>query len=387
MATILKILQICPYDIGRHGGVQRHILDLSAALQRAGHTVALIAPGAPSAPVAVGNALFAGSRRAVRMFGTAFELGWIRSGEMESLDGYLHDNAFDIAHFHTPWSPFVPYQVLRRLAGSATRCVATFHDTPPPTLGGGLRSMLYRVLSRRLSRRLDAAIAVSTAPAGYLSLAGDCRLHLLPGCIDLAPVRAAGEHRPAGRLGGSILFVGRLEPRKGVEVLIRAFARLAQALPDARLTICGDGAERPALQAQAERLRLAGRIFFLGALDERGKLEQFASADLFCAPSPYGESYGLVLAEAMAAGLPVVAAANSGYRTVLTEAGAAGLVPPGDAQALAAKLEQFLRDPALRAGAAAWGREASRAADVDERLHEFLAIYAAARSKREAPGK
>jgi phosphatidylinositol alpha-mannosyltransferase len=387
MPTILKILQICPYDIGRHGGVQRHILDLSAALQRAGHAVGLIAPGAPSSPVAVENSLFAGARREVRMFGTAFEVGWIRGGEAGALERYLHDNAFDIAHFHTPWSPFLPYQVFRRVRGGATRCVATFHDTPAPGLGGGLRSVLYRGASRALSRHLDAAIAVSSAPAAYLRLAPACELYVMPACIDLAPLRAAGARRPAGRPPRRILFVGRLEPRKGADVLVAAFAQLAEALPDARLTICGEGAERAQLQARAQRLRVDGRISFLGAVGEREKQEQFARADLFCAPSPYGESFGLVLAEAMAAGLPVVAAANSGYRTVLTGAGAEGLVPPGDAAALAGKLAACLSDAGLRARLAAWGRAEAGRADVGERLPDFLRIYAGARSKREAPGK
>jgi phosphatidylinositol alpha-mannosyltransferase len=380
MATILNILQICPYDVGRHGGVQRHILDLCAALERAGHAVALIAPGEPSAPVAVGKVLFAGSRRVVRMHGTAFEVGWIGGGQIALLERFLREGAFDVAHFHTLWSPFLPYQVFRRVRGGATRCVATFHDMPPPTFGGALRRAFYGFASRRLSRRLDEAIAVSEAPASYLSLAPACRLHVLPGCIDLAGARAAGNSRPAGGGARNILFLGRLEPRKGADLLIAAFARIAGALPEARVTFCGEGAERPALEAQAARLGLAGRIDFPGAPDERGKLEQLARADLFCAPSPYGESYGLVLAEAMAAGLPVVAAANSGYRTVLTGEGAAGLAPPGDTAALAARLEAFLRDPALRARAAAWGREASGAADVNLRLNDFLQIYAGARS-------
>jgi len=387
MPTILKILQICPYDIGRHGGVQRHILDLSAALQRAGHAVGLVAPGAPSSPVAMENSLFAGTRRAVKMFGTAFEVGWIRGGEFEVLERFLHDNAFDIAHFHTPWSPFLPYQVFRRVRGGATRCVATFHDTPAPGFSGDVRSALYRVASRVLSRHLDAAIAVSSAPAGYLWPAPGCELHVMPACINLAPLRAAGGRRPAGRPPRNILFVGRLEPRKGADVLISAFAQLAATLPDARLTVCGDGAERAGLQARAQRLGAGERIFFLGAVGEQEKHEQFARADLFCAPSPYGESFGLVLAEAMAAGLPVVAAANSGYRTVLSGPGADGLVPPGDAAALARKLAACLSDAGLCARLSAWGRGAAGRADVNERLPEFLGIYAAARSKREARGK
>jgi phosphatidylinositol alpha-mannosyltransferase len=210
---------------------------------------------------------------------------------------------------------------------------------------------------------------------------------ILPPCIDLSAERAidAGPRPTPG--AARVLFVGRLEPRKGVAVLIRAFSRLAASRPDARLTVCGDGAERPALQALARELGVAGRIEFSGALQEEAKRALYARHEVFCAPSPYGESFGLVIAEAMAAGLPVVAAANAGYRTLLTGAGAEGLVPPWDAASLAARLERMLGDAEARGRLATWGRRAALRADVNERLADFLELYAAgARSNGEGSG-
>jgi len=375
----VKILQVCPYDLRRPGGVQRHVLDLAAALRREGHDVRLLAPGAPALPFAVGQ-------RMLHALGTSFEAGWVPRDARTALARYLASERFDVAHLHAPWSPFLPLQVLRALEGTGTARVATFHDLPPPTTAGSALRALYRPLSRWLSGRLEAAIAVSPAPAGHLRLAAGCPLYVMPACIELAELRKIGIAR-AGGGGARLLCIGRLEPRKGVDVLLRAFARLRAARPDASLTLLGDGDERAALEALARSLRIADAVVFLGAADEAEKRSQLAQADVLCAPARHGESFGLVLVEAMAAGVPVVSADNAGYRTVLTGAGAAGLAPAGDAAALADRLAAVLGDDALRARLSGWGRDAAAVADLRARLPEFLAIYASARSKRERAGK
>ncbi|MEW6690420.1 MAG: glycosyltransferase family 4 protein [Pseudomonadota bacterium] len=371
----MRILQVCPYDLDRPGGVQRHIVDLCAALERAGHVAAILAPGPAPQPAPAASRIYLGARRRLRMFGTAFEIAWVDARQTQALERLLREDAFDVLHLHTPWVPFLQWQVLRR--ATAPRVVATFHETLAPTGAGHARGALYRVLSRALSRRLDVAIAVSEAPAEYLRLEPRCALRILPPCIDLAAERAIEAPRPGAARASRVLFVGRLEPRKGVAVLIRAFSRLAASRPDASLTVCGDGAQRPALQALARDLGVADRIEFSGALGDEAKRALYARHDLLCAPSPYGESFGLVIAEAMAAGLPVVAAANPGYRTLLTGPGAQGLVAPWDAGALAARMEQVLGDAEMRGSLAAWGRRAALRADVHQRLADFLEVYGA----------
>jgi phosphatidyl-myo-inositol alpha-mannosyltransferase len=223
-----------------------------------------------------------------------------------------------------------------------------------------------------LSKRLDAVIAVSSAPARHLRVVEGTRLVLLPGCIDLKPY--AGLARGGGE-GYTILGVGRLEPRKGVLVLIEAFSQVKREEPRAKLVICGDGEQRGDAQALAARLGVADSIAFAGALPDAERLALYTRADVFCSAAPYGESYGLVLAEAMAAGLPVVAAANEGYRTVLTGDGAAGLVRPNDAADLACRLVHVLGSNELRACLTQWGRENAWRSDVNGRLAEFLALY------------
>ncbi|MBI5330539.1 MAG: glycosyltransferase family 4 protein [Betaproteobacteria bacterium] len=371
----MRILEVCPYHLDRPGGVQRHILDLARALGRAGHDVTVLAPGAPGRERQEERdgyrILRLGRFRLWRLHGTAFEAARADAGELAWLADLHRQTPFAAVHFHTLWTPWLPWQVYRLLAGRGPRCVATFHDTPPPSWSGQLARQAFRLMSRLLSRRLDAAIAVSDAPASHLWLAPNCRLHTLPPCIDLRPLLEASPPQGDGR---TILFLGRLEPRKGALLLIRAFALLRQTHPAARLCLAGDGAQAGAARALAAQLGVAQAVDFPGAPDEAAKRRLYRAADLFCAPSPYGESYGLVLAEAMAAGLPVVAAANAGYRTVLTGPGAAGLVAPGDAAALAARLAALLDAPEARRELAAWGRRQALNTDIHTRLEAFQAV-------------
>ena len=376
----MRVLEVCPYDIARPGGVQRHILDLARALGQAGHDAVVLAPGSDAAPTWEQRdgyrVLRIGGFREWRMHGTAFEATWASSQELDALARLHEERPFDVIHFHTLWTPLLPWQVFRRLAGRVPRRVATFHDTPPPTLSGRITRVAFRLLSRALSSRLDAAIAVSESPAGHLRLAPTCACHRLPPVIDLAPLLELPRPSRDGQ-APTLLFIGRLEPRKGALLLIEAFAQVRRTHPAARLVICGDGVQAGAARALATRLAVADAIQFTGRLDEAAKRRLYGEADLFCAPSPYGESYGLVLVEAMAAGLPVVAAGNSGYRGVLTGPGAAGLVPPGNVAELAARLSEFLDAPALCRELSTWGRGHALSADVTTRLADFVAVLTA----------
>jgi phosphatidylinositol alpha-mannosyltransferase len=280
----------------------------------------------------------------------------------------------------------MPWQVWLRLARlPRVARVATFHDTPPNGWSGQLMRAIFGVASARLSRHLQAAIPVSIAPAAHLRLHAACHQTILPGCIDLAPYREMAGLRDAAL---RVLFVGRLEPRKGVLVLLQAWKTVQTCVPQARLVICGDGPQRDEARELVSQLSLVGSVDFVGAVDDAGKRDWMRRSSLFCAPSLFGESYGLVLAEAMAAGLPVIAAANAGYREVLTGALAQGLVAPGDVDALARKLVEWLSDAGLRERMSELGAQAYGRADVGQQLHQFEAIYAdALRSKLEGTGQ
>lgn len=379
----MRILLVCPYDLARPGGVQRHVLDLANALTTDGHVVAVLAPGGIARDDAPFQTVVLGRFRVLQVLGTAFEVSWADQRRvLEALSRFRPE----IVHFHTLWTPFLSWQVwslLRRFPKVAR--IATFHDTPPQGWTGRAIRRVFQVASWQLSRSLQAAIAVSTAPANHLAIRSGCPLHILPGCIGLGPYRALSVRRE-GQL--RVLFTGRLEPRKGVLVLIQAWSEVSRALPDAQLVICGDGPQAEEARSLVERLALGNTVQLLGAVDEAEKLRQLGTATVFCAPSLYGESYGLVLVEAMAAGVPVVAAANDGYRQVLHGPGSLGLVEPGDVPGLANALITVLEDLPLRQRLSAWGLEASRSADLEAQLPAFLKIYAeAGRSKLDGSGQ
>ena len=356
----MKILQICPYDLHRPGGVQRHILSLADAMRRRGHEVKILSPG-PAPQDAPPDCLYAGQRRVISLSGTQFEVSRASPREMGDLAAKLAVWGPDVAHYHTIWDPLLPLQLFRRLKIAS---VNTFHDTPPDTLSGKALRFAFGMMAKHyFLPRLDAAVAVSPAPAQHL----DGKAEILPPVTDLS--RFLGNpRRPDSNF--TVLFYGRLEPRKGIRVLLDAWKRKRSNM---RLVIAGSGPlETDVIAAAAED----PSIQHFPRPDDDGLLHLLSRAHLAVFPSPYGESFGIVLTEALAAGLPVIAAANAGYVNVLTGEGARGLVKPGDASALMRKIEEFRRKPV----AAEWGARHAARFDSTARAPEFEALFHRARA-------
>lgn len=379
----MRIVQVCPYDPDRHGGVQRHMHALVAALAARGHDTLIIAPGTPRA--AEQGLWRLGAMRSVRFAGTQFEVTWAPRGELAATTAALGRWQPDVVHFHTPWDPLMPWQLFQR---TSVARVATFHDTPPPGLTGAALRSLFKPLSRYLLARLDGAIAVSEAPLGHLRPgARGVQPIVLPPVTDLAPffaVQKTREQRP------SVLFLGRLEPRKGIGVLLDAVTLLATGavplpkdLPQPRFVIAGDGEQRGLVRATQATLG-ADWIEFVPSPPLAGQLSFLGRATLAVSPALYGESFGIVLAEALASGTPVIAADNAGYRTVLTGPGSGLLVPAGDAGALALRIAALLGDDAERERLARWGRDHARPFDAAGRIGDFEDFYRDAMARHAA---
>ncbi len=378
----MKIAQICPYDFDRPGGVQSHIRDLSLALERLGHEVTVIAPemgASPERPWGLKVAR-AGRARKVRWGATNFELTLALGEDRKRLDALIADGGFDVIHYHTMWVPLVPYQIFRR---SRTANVATFHDTTAKTLGGRMLRTLFRSISKRLLPKLDAVIAVSPAPTENLR-AREVTVHIVPPCTDLRRFADwKGRARKYGNGRINILFVGRLEKRKGVQHLMHAYAALCEAKLPVRLLIAGSGPEEKRLRSFAA-LRKLPEVVFIGSFETGDTPGLYGESDIMCAPSPYGESFGIVIAEAMASGKPVVAAANEGYRHLLTGEAARLLVPPGDEGALYWALRSLVVDAALRNRLCEWGRTEAMRYDSETVAPQLVAIYQEAIAKAKA---
>jgi phosphatidylinositol alpha-mannosyltransferase len=255
--------------------------------------------------------------------------------------------------------------------------VGTFHASIA-------RSRAYRVAGpalRPLYRRLAARIAVSEEARRTIEhVFGKGDVSVIPNGVEWS--RFSGLPPPSGSL---VLFVGRMEKRKGTAVLVEAFIRLAERRPDAELVLAGEGPERAAVE-KAIPDALRDRVVLTGRVDPAELAEVFGRASVIAAPSLGGESFGIVLLEAMSAGRPVVASSIPGYAAVVRDGVDGVLVPPGDAGALADSLERMLADPARAKAMGEAGRERARRYDwqiVAERVEEvYMKALAAGRPSR-----
>jgi phosphatidylinositol alpha-mannosyltransferase len=330
----MKIALVCPYELARPGGVRSHILGLGEALLRRGHTVEVIAPSRSTTLGAL-PVIGCGSAQRTQFGGTQIDITWAPWRRVAE----VCRRGYDVMHFHTIWNPLVPFQLAARFRGAK---VATFHDVPGPDTPRWA-SALMRPMSEGIRRvALRKVIAVSPAVSSYL-LPG---LHeVIPNGVSVpSPLPLEGERR-------AILYLGRLEPRKGVATLIDAVAKLSRPAPP--LWIAGDGPLRDELETQARAHALEVRFF--GEVSEVEKWSLLRRARVVVAPSVGGESFGIVLLEAMAAGAPPVGADNPGYHDLLIDRATDLLFPVGDADALAARLRPLLADDKRLATLREWG--------------------------------
>lgn len=332
----MRVAVVSPYAMDVPGGVQQHVEHLAAALRDGGDEVTVVAPGAR----ARGGVRVVGAPTRVPFNDSVAPIA-LRPGAAVRTATVLRELAPDVVHVH---EPFVPWVSMVATARSPAPVVATFHAWSD-------RDRAYRAAGRVLGRVLahvDAGIAVSPAAAAYhagaLSVAEDT-FTVVPNGVDVEHFRGATPF-PQMREHPSLLFVGRLERRKGLDQLLHAFTILKATRSDLRLYVVGDGPDRQ----RCERLlpdRLRSDVVFLGRVDTEELPRFHAGADLFVAPALGGESFGIVLIEAQAAGAPVVASDIPGYASVITDGVDGRLVTPGDPRVLADAVGTLLDNPSL----------------------------------------
>jgi phosphatidylinositol alpha-mannosyltransferase len=284
----------------------------------------------------------------------------------------LEQERFDVLHFHEPWVPVLSRQILSR---SNTVNVATFHAKLPETIVSRTMAKVITPYTKPLLRHIDAFTAVSEAAAEYLLSLADVSVEIIPNGVDLKYFRkkvTTGERNPKDPK--TILYVGRLEHRKGVKYLIRAFAELQSRQPQVRLLIAGDGPDREKLEMEVAELGLK-HVEFLGFIEEERKRRLLQESDLFCSPAIFGESFGIVLLEAMASNLVVVAGDNPGYESVMQGLGKLSVIDPKDASAFAHRLQLMLFDDDLRALWKKWAKDYVRQFDYPKVVDRYEAVY------------
>ncbi|MFY0616289.1 glycosyltransferase family 4 protein [Shimia sp.] len=358
----MKVVQLTPYAMDRPGGVQSHVRDLSAWLRRQGHEVKIIAP--PGAPAHAEEGLMpVGSARPISVHGTQFEISHANRAECRAAVSALHDWGADVVHLHTPWTPLLPWQIWRALK---LPTIATFHATLPDGDGFDPLAWALRRVGHHFNRHISHLIVPSQAPYDQWAAAAAAPLPtILPPAIDLSQWRTAKDAAIAADTPDRfrVVYMGRLEARKGVAVLLKAWSQLQAALPDAELIIAGSGEEEATLREYARAAALTN-VTFQPPPNNAQARNLMATADVFAAPALHGESFGLVLIEAMAAQAVPVAANNAGFATVMTGKGAELLCPPGDTNALADTIMKLAQNPAHLTACRSWATQHAARFDV-----------------------
>jgi len=370
----VKIGIVCPYTWDVPGGVQQHIRDLAEALLAAGHQVSVLTPADDDTPL---PHYVVGAGRAVPVpyNGSVARLafGFLSASRVRR---WIRDGGFDVLHVHEPAAPSLGILACWAADGPI---VGTFHasyersrvvSVTAPILQSALEKITGRIAVSEAARKTlvehlggDAVLIPNGVATERYAMADP-----LPGW----PGRGDGaEPRPGG---GTLGFLGRMdEPRKGLQVLLKAFEILGRRRPELRLLVAGPGDADDVLSKVSPELR--DRVALLGMVSDEDKVRAYHSVDVFVAPNLGGESFGIVLAEAMAAGAPILASDIDAFRKVLQDGRAGVLFPVGDHRALAEAADELLDDPARRKQLSAEARAAVRAYDWSTVARDVVRVY------------
>ena len=348
----MKIGLVCPYIYPESGGVAQHVRFLYENLRLRGHDVRIITASHGPQRASEGDILRIGVGFSMPTNGSVGTLTFSPRyiGQVKEL---LAREQFDLLHLHEPFVPFLSLFLLRE---SRSVNIATFHAyagfSPSYELGS-------RVMRGHASR-LHGRIAVSAAARHFIDrfFPGDYKV--IPNGVDVGrfanavPVARWQDGTP------NVLFVGRHEKRKGLLDLLKAHRILRKMGYQDRLLVVGSGPQEREARRYVATRGLQG-VEFLGRVSDTEKAQLFRTADVFASPATGGESFGIVLLEAMAAGAPIVASDIHGYKGVVRRDREGLLVPPHDPRELALAIGRLLDDPALRAEMSAAGRHRAEA--------------------------
>jgi len=367
----MKIALVSPYDFAYPGGVVNHISCLEQQFTRSGHDVKIIAPASKAVYTLGDRFIRIGTPRPFPASGSIARVTISLRLESQIKEVFERER-FDICHLHEPLMPTLCTTVLRL---KPTPMVGTFHAS-----GGKPWYTMFSPLAKwyldRWFQKLDARITVSRASLGYVSPYFPADYTVIPNGIDtrhfngnVAPI----EHFNDGKL--NLLFVGRLEKRKGFDYLWKAFKLVKQEIPNCRLIVVGPGFRlRNKYQKRIDRHGLKD-VIFTGYAAYSELPRYYKTADIVCFPATGWESFGIVLLEAMSLGKPIVASSIDGYLTVLTDGVEGIAVPPRNVDALAGAILKLGTDERLRREMGARGKPRAREFDWSHIARRVLDVY------------
>jgi phosphatidylinositol alpha-mannosyltransferase len=369
----LKLALVSPYDFAYPGGVTEHVANLAEQFLARGHEVHIVAPSSDDesepttsvdAPVhRIGRVVSIPANGSVARITLSLR-SYLQAKRL------LQEEQFDLIHLHEPMMPALPLTVLRHSTSTNIGTFHAFRNTP-------LTYFYGKPILRPFFRKLHGRIAVSSAARDFVGEYFPSDYRVIPNGIDFSrfhrrypPLEQFQDARP------TVLFVGRLEKRKGLRFLLRAWPHVLERVPDARLVVVGRGRPLEGYRRFAARQGWSPEdVVFAGYVAAEDLPRYYQACDVFCAPNTGQESFGIVLLEAMAAGAPIVASDIPGYRDVVTDGVHGLLVEPKKSAALADGICRLLTNPELRATMRSAGQMTARAYDWPRVASQVLSYY------------
>ena len=367
----LKVALVSPYDFASPGGVTSHIQNLSVNLEQRGVFTKVFAPVSGSSHNSIPNLIPMGAPISVPTGGSVARISlsvWLAGRLRKSIE----TENFDIVHVHEPFAGALTLAVLSKRLQNNPLMVATFHSFE----GSGLYQIVPNKLLKKYFGKIDGRIAVSSAARSYVSKYLPADYDIIPNGINTDEILMATPFQNLLDDKVNILFVGRLEKRKGLKYLLASYCDLKWKFPNIRLIIVGAGK----LDVESQRIlgeRNPDDVFIAGSVTHEEKLKYFKTADIFCTPATGQESFGIVLLEAMSAELPIVASGIDGYRSVLDEK-EGFFTNIKDSHDLSEKLSRLIVNKKMRIQMGKNGREKSKSFSwsivTDKILDHYLSL-------------
>lgn len=360
----------------RGGGVQEYVLALRNGFVERGHKAYVITPQprsykGPKVP----GIIMVGGATPFRAQRTMADIS--ASVDVDSLEKVLNEENFDILHFHEPWVPMLSRQILTR---SDAIHFGTFHAAMSERRTQRTIERVITPYTKPLLGYLDVLTAVSPTATNYVKTLTSRNIYLIPNGIEIEKFRKKDPETRPNKVK-TILYIGRLEKRKAVKQLIEAFGLINSVHKNYKLVIAGDGPEREKLEDLVKEQKISD-VTFLGFVSHEKKVRLLQESEVMCSPAMYGESFGIVLLEAMAAGAVAIAGNNSGYESVMTGSGQISIVNPKDTKEFARRILLMASDEGLRKHWLDWADHEIKKYDYLNIVDQYLKLYKTAYDKK-----